>query len=533
MIELRNLKLSVDEVYKASESEIEAVLKSLSAKKLGISADKISSLKITKKAIDARKKTDIVYIFSVAMALSVSEKKFLNKDNIAEYEEFIYEQPQSFLKDRPVIVGFGPAGMFASLILARAGAKPIVIERGDNAEARAKKVAEFWNGGKLDIRTNVQFGEGGAGTFSDGKLNTGTHNKRISFVLDEFVKHGAKKSILYDSKPHIGTDVLIKIVVNIRKEIEALGGEIRFNEKFVGFTEENSRLNSVEIEKSDGSRYSIATKELLLCIGHSSRDSFEMLLDNGIRLEPKPFAMGVRIEHLQSDVSYSQYGENYIKLPPADYKLNVKTEDGNNAFTFCMCPGGVVAAATSEENAVVTNGMSYSMRDGLNANSALLVSLTPEDFPYKDALGGMRWQREIEESAFKLGGSNYKAPASYVGDFLKSKSSEDTKPGRVIPSYKPGVCFTDISKCLPKKISETLRKAIPLFARKLKGFDTEDAILTAPETRSSSPVRILRDEERQSNIKGIYPVGEGAGYAGGIMSSAVDGIISAEAVLFK
>ncbi len=413
--------------------------------------------------------------------------------------------------------------MDAALILAMAGWKPLVLERGEDAQSRHEKVEKFFSTGELDVRSNVQFGEGGAGTFSDGKLNTGVNNPRIGWILEQFVKAGAREDILYDAKPHVGTDVLLHVVQNLRQQIISLGGEVRFNTQVTKIMAENGTLTGLKTENGEV----IDCDTAVFAIGHSARDTFEMLLSSGVPMEPKPFAMGARIEHKQAAVDRSQYGGVNPVLPPADYKLTEHLEDAT-VYTFCMCPGGHVVAAASEAGRVVTNGMSYADRDGENANAALLVTVNPADFPYEGPLGGMYWQREIEETAYKASGS-YRAPAQKVGDFLTGKASEGA--GEVQPTYRPGVHWCDLHDVLPEKITRSMETALPRLDNKLKGFAGEDAVLTAPETRSSSPVRILRDGSRQSSIKGFYPAGEGAGYAGGIMSAAIDGIMTAEAVL--
>ena len=422
-----------------------------------------------------------------------------------------------------MVVGFGPAGMFAALVLAMAGWKPLVLERGEDALSRQKKVEKFFAEGLLDPKSNVQFGEGGAGTFSDGKLNTGVNNPRIGWILEQFVAAGAAEEILYDAKPHVGTDVLLTVVQNIRRRIVELGGEVRFCTQMTGIQVKEGRICAVETD--DGQ--SIACDQLLLAIGHSARDTFQMLLDAGIPMEAKPFAMGVRIEQKQAVIDQAQYGRENPALPPADYKLVQHLPDAT-VYTFCMCPGGQVVAAASEEGRVVTNGMSNWARDGENANAALLVTVNPEHFPQSGPLAGMHWQREVEEKAYQLSGS-YRAPAQRVEDFLAHRPS--TGAGSVKPTYQPGVCWCDLHQMLPQRICGALEEALPQLERKLNGFAGPDAVLTAPETRSSSPVRILRDESRQSQLRGLYPMGEGAGYAGGIMSAAIDGMMSAEAVL--
>jgi uncharacterized FAD-dependent dehydrogenase len=415
--------------------------------------------------------------------------------------------------------------MFAALVLAMAGLKPIVLERGEDAASRHEKVEKFWQTGQLDVRSNVQFGEGGAGTFSDGKLNTGVNNPRIGWILERFVEFGAGEDILFDAKPHVGTDVLLDVVQNLRQRIISLGGEVCFNTQVVDIRSQDGRLTGLVLE--DGRE--LECDYAILAIGHSARDTFAMLHERGISMDAKPFAMGVRIEHKQSLIDRAQYGAENPVLPPADYKLVKHLEDGT-VYTFCMCPGGYVVAAASEEGRVVTNGMSYADRAGENANAALLVTVNPKDLPDQDPLAGMYWQRQIEEAAFAAGGGNYRAPAQTVGDFLADRPS--TCAGEVKPTYRPGVTWCDLRQVLPERIVRSLKEALPQLDNNLKGFASPDAVLTAPETRSSSPVRINRDETSQSvTLRGLYPCGEGAGYAGGIMSAAIDGIQCAEALL--
>lgn len=499
------------------------------AQALRVKPSDITSLQIFRRSIDARKKPELKWVYTVDVTLRMSEKrvmKSIRNRKITIEEPYYYRIEKKTSPQRPVIVGFGPAGMFAALVLAKAGLRPIVLERGLAAPERQEKVEAFWNGGDLDVQSNVQFGEGGAGTFSDGKLNTGTKNVRSRWVLEQLVHFGAQEQILYDAKPHVGTDVLFYVVQNLRKRVIALGAEVRFGAKLTGIKTEENRI-SAAIYEQGGQEYELDCEHLILAIGHSARDTFRMLHAMEIPMEPKAFSMGVRIEHRQEAIDLAQYGTKRPKgIPAADYKLNVHLPDGSSAYTFCMCPGGYVVAAASQEGGVVTNGMSYADRDGEMANAALLVTLKPEDFPDRSTLGGMHWQEEIEQRAFELGGGNYHAPAQRVGDFLEKKPSES-----VGATYRPGVTPCDLHLLYPKKITDTLEQAIVALDEYLDGFSDPDAVLIAPETRSSSPVRIVRDESCQSRLRGLFPCGEGAGYAGGIMSAAVDGMICAEAIL--
>lgn len=520
MIRLRDISLPPE--HSVSQLQFEA------ARLLRLSPSKIREIKIVRRSVDARKKPEVKIIYTLDVTVEGSEAKLLKhaackRACLAPVSFYQPPKPRPAGEIRPVVVGFGPAGMFAALILALAGQRPLVLERGEDAATRHKKVEAFFSGGPLDPQSNVQFGEGGAGTFSDGKLNTGVNNPRIAWILEQFVAAGAREDILYDAKPHVGTDVLLDVVQNLRKRIIALGGEVRFCTQVTGLEQENGELRALMTQTGER----IPCKKAVLAIGHSARDTFSMLEEQQIPMEPKPFSMGVRIEHLQRDVNRAQYGAENPALPPADYKL-VKHLDQNTMYTFCMCPGGYVVAAASEPGGVVTNGMSNADRAGENANAALLVTLNPEIFPYPGNLGGMRWQREIEQRAHQVSGS-YRAPAQRVGDFLTGRPS--TGAGSVSPTYRPGVTWCDLHEVLPEVITRALEQAIPALEGNLAGFSHPDGVLTAPETRSSSPVRILRDETRQSRLKGLYPCGEGAGYAGGIMSAAIDGILTAEAML--
>ncbi len=524
MILIRDLKLNVDEPWEA--------LRTLAAKRLRVRPEDVSGLRLYKRSLDARRKPELSWVCSVFVSLGGDEAKAVARAKDARvrlWEEPDYTPPRAEAPAlRPVVVGFGPAGIFAALLLAMAGARPIVLERGQDALTRRAAVEAFRAGGELDPENNVQFGEGGAGTFSDGKLNTGTHDKRIRFVLEQFAAHGAPESVLYDAKPHVGTDVLVDVVQSLRKTICALGGEVRFGSRMERLVLKDGRLTGLEVA-AGAERYVLPCDRAILALGHSARDSFAALYEQGVAMEAKPFAMGVRIEHRQSAIDRSQYGRARGEIPAADYALNVHLPDGTSAFTFCMCPGGEVIAAASEPGGVVTNGMSLSARGGENANAALLVTLRPEDFPGTDVFAGLRWQREIERACYDCGGGDYRAPAQLLGDFLAGRPSAG--PGAVTPSYRPGVVWSDLHTVLPERITAVLERAVPELGKRLEGFDAPDAVLTAPETRSSSPVRILRGENLCAAIAGLYPCGEGAGYAGGITSAAVDGLRCAEALL--
>jgi hypothetical protein len=524
MIRISNIKLNPLQNEKSLEKKI---CKLLNIKEYGI-----ISWEIHKKSIDARRSDGIFVIYSVNVTVKDETKIMKGKKNkniqIVGKKSYDFECAYSGEK-RPVIVGAGPAGLFCAQLLCQNGVKPLIIERGKKVEDRIGDIDKFWKEGQLDTESNVQFGEGGAGTFSDGKLNTLIKDRgnRGRKVLEEMVKAGAPEEIMYYNKPHVGTDRLRQVVVNIRKEIEKAGGEFLFSEKVTDIEFEDGAVKTVITDKS---RYE--SDMVVLAVGHSSRDTLEML-SGKIELTPKPFSIGLRIEHLQKDIDMSQYGVDRVEnnLPAADYKLVHHCKGGRHVYSFCVCPGGVVTGSSSEDGGVVTNGMSYYARDLENANSAILVGITPEDFGSDDPLAGMHLQRELERKAFEAGGSNYKAPVQLFGDLKNNKLS--TEFGKIKPSYEPGTKFANLREILPEYIVDSIIEGIDAFGAKIKCFNSDDAVLTGVETRSSSPVRMVRDDNMEGSVKGVFPIGEGSGYTGGIMSSAMDGVKAAEMILEK
>ena len=515
MILINNLKLSLDTDFENLKFEVE--------KLLGI---KFLSISLHRKSVDARRKDNVHFCCSV-LAECKNEQTVLKRLKNAQIyicKEYDWKKAETLPEKSPIVVGFGPCGMFCALALARAGLKPVVIERGKDADTRQKDVEAFLNGGPLNPESNVQFGEGGAGTFSDGKLNSGIKDPRCKAVLSEFVLHGADKKILTDAKPHIGTDILINVVKNIRQEIISLGGSVIFETKLEKINTYNNKVYSIT---ANGKEF--VCDKVILATGHSARDVFSFLKESGIKMERKAFSVGVRIEHLQQDINKALYGKfyNHPKLSAADYKLAVHLPSGRGVYTFCMCPGGEVINSSSEVGRIAVNGMSYSRRDGVNANSAVLVGVNPDDFSGDDVLAGCEFQRRIEQKAYEV--ANGSVPITTVGNLVFGKEFQITK---VKPTVKPDCVFSNLYDIYPDFVVESLKQGILEFDKKIKGFADESAVLTAPETRSSSPVRILRDENLQSiNLEGLYPAGEGAGYAGGIMSAAVDGLKIAEKII--
>lgn len=490
----------------ATESEI----KNKCAKMLHVPVGSLKTFNILRRSLDARKKNDIKYVYSVELGKEVVENK-----------EYVIPKVSS--EYRPIIVGFGPAGMISAYILAKAGLRPLVFERGESAEKRTQSVEQFRTFGILNTESNAQFGEGGAGAFSDGKLTTGVGEKEKSrYILNLFVEHGADKSILIDAKPHIGTDKLLPMVISLRKEIERLGGEVFFGKKVTDIVFDNGLARVI----ADGE---YITDSIVLAIGHSARDTYKMLYQKGLEMESKAFSMGFRVEHLQNDINRAMYGESFENplLPPAEYKLVKHTENGG-VYTFCMCPGGYVMASSSENGGIVTNGMSYHARNGKNANSAVLTTVDA----FSTLFGGMEEQIRFERLAYELGGGNFNAPCQLLGDFISGRGT--TKIGKIEPTYKPDVNFARLDKYIPEKSRLAFVEAFASFGKSISGFDIPDAVLTGFETRSSAPLRILRNENFCSTkYPSVYPCGEGCGYAGGIMSAAIDGFRVAEAIISK
>ena len=527
MIRINNVHLPLD--YS------DAVIRKKICRELRVENSAIQSASIFRRSVDARKKDNIFFLCTIDVTLNSNEDAVLKRaKNTAKAQPYTYTVPPWKGGTAPLVVGMGPAGLFAGLVLAQSGAKPVIIERGRDVDRRTEDVRRFWTSGALDTVSNVQFGEGGAGTFSDGKLNTGTKDSRQRKVLEEFVRHGAPDEILYDAKPHIGTDKLKITVKALREEIISLGGQVMFETKLTGLRVRDGRLTAAVAEQN-GKELVIETDSLILAIGHSARDTFEMLHAGQLPMEAKPFSVGARIEHLREEIDKAQYGKfaGNKRLGAANYKMNVHTDNGRGAYTFCMCPGGKVVNASSEEGRLCTNGMSEFARHERNSNAALLVSVTPEDFGSDSPLGGMYFQRNLEQKAFVLGGGNYHAPVQRVGDFLQNTPSN--RLGNVLPSIGPDYTLSNLNTLLSEAVCHSMKQAITAMGRKLQGFDHPDAVLTGAETRSSSPVRILRSTETLESIAvaGLYPCGEGAGYAGGIISAAVDGIKCAEKIIAK
>lgn len=536
MLRITEIKLPIEQADTLKHQDVQ--IKAAILKRLDIPASDLISFEIFKRGIDARKSHAILYVYNLDVEVKNEAKilaKFKKDPHIKPAPDTHYQfvAKNTASKSRPVVVGFGPAGIFAALILAQSGFKPIVLERGKEVRKRTQDTWGLWRKNKLNPESNVQFGEGGAGTFSDGKLYSQIKDPKHygRKVIQEFVKAGAPEEIMYVSHPHIGTFRLVGMVEEMRRTIISLGGEIRFESRVEDIHIENHQVQGVTLQTGEH----LVTNHLVLAVGHSARDTFEMLHKKGIYVEAKPFSIGLRIEHPQGLIDRARYGKSYSedllnKLGAADYKLVHHAKNGRSVYSFCMCPGGTVVAAASEPNRVVTNGMSQYSRNERNANAGIVVGITPEeDFP-SHPLAGMELQRQLESNAFVLGGSNYNAPGQLIGDFLANRPS--TQFGEVMPSYTPGVTLTNLDSALPQFAITAIREAIPEFAKKIHGFDLADGVLTGVETRTSSPIRIKRDDDslESINTKGLYPCGEGAGYAGGILSAGVDGIKVAEAV---
>ncbi len=526
MIRLQQIKMTLDHTVEDIKHKILKLLK--------IKDKNLLHYTIVKKSIDARNKNAIKIIYTIDVELDNEARVSAYSDNknifLATKKDYhLPSRQKSKLPFRPCVVGAGPAGLFCALILAEQGYQPIVLERGKQVDERLKDVTSFWETGNLNTESNVQFGEGGAGTFSDGKLNTMVKDKaaRNRKVLKTFVEAGAPSEILYLNKPHIGTDYLRTVVKNVRKKIIDLGGEILFEHKVTNLILDQNKIIGLRINED----LTIQAHHVVLALGHSARDTFEMLHNLEVPMEPKAFAIGVRIEHPQDMLNYAQFGSAYKhpSLSAADYKLTHRSTSGRGVYTFCMCPGGVVVNASSEHHQLVTNGMSYYSRDKVNSNSAVLVNVLPEDFGSRHKLAGVHFQRKWEALAFQAGGSNYHMPVQLVADFINNQESHTL--GDIQPSVGNRIALANLNKCLPNYVADALKEGLIAFDKKIKGFARKDAILTGVETRSSSPVRITRNETYQSEVQGLYPCGEGAGYAGGIMSAAMDGIKVAEAII--
>lgn len=520
MLRLRQIKLPIN------HNEDDLIIKI--AKNLKIKENEILNFKINKQSIDARKKDNLMYVYEIDVNLK-DEKQILKKHlkDVTPTPDETYKLPKpgnKNLNSQIIIVGSGPAGLFAGYMLAKAGYKPIIIERGEDIDNRVKTVETFWETGKLNLNSNVQFGAGGAGTFSDGKLNTTAKDRfnRNKEVLRIFVKNGAPKEILYLNKPHIGTDLLRNVIKNMTNEIINMGGQIKYQTCLTNIITDQNKLTHIEINNQE----IIPCEHLILALGHSSRDTFEMLLKNKVNIIPKPFAVGIRIQHPQFLINYSQYGTNHLNLPPASYKLTYQTSKKRGVYSFCMCPGGYVVNASSEKNMLAINGMSNHSRDSENANSAIIVTVSPEDYG-SNPLDGIKFQRNLEKKAYELGNGNI--PVQLFKDFAENKPSNHFNS--INPIFKGKYTLTNLRDIFPPYISEALIEGIKYFDTKIKGFASDDAIISACESRSSSPIKIPRDENFISNIQGIYPCGEGAGYAGGITTSAIDGIKVAESII--
>ncbi len=522
MLKLPPIRLELQE----GESDLRRKI----ARLLRIRDGDLTGYEVLRQSVDARRRGRVSIAYTVAAEVRREDRVLrAGHPGVAGFvpESYDYVQPGTEpLVDPPVIVGMGPAGLFAGLVLSQMGYRPLLLERGEDVESRRRQVSAFWNSGHLDGESNVQFGEGGAGTFSDGKLTTLIRDPRCRKVLEEFVAAGAPEQILYLNKPHIGTDRLQAVVKNLRSLIMSNGGTVRFGARVTGLALAGGEVRGVLVNASER----IDARVVLLATGHSARDTYVMLMEHDVALHRKPFSVGVRIEHPQQFIDAAQYGSQagHPRLGPADYRLAYHAPGGRSAYTFCMCPGGRVIAAASEAGGVVTNGMSSFLRDGSNANSALLVGVAPDDYGGDHPLAGIDWQRRWERLAFTAGGGGYRAPVQMLGDFLAGRASRGF--GQVAPSYRPGTAFAELDGCLPPYVTATIREAIPFFEARVQGFAMPEALLTGVETRSSSPVRIDRDGQLEASVRGLYPVGEGAGYAGGIISSAVDGIKAAEQV---